>query len=157
MTEIRFYHLQRRKPEEALPAILEEAMAQGLKVVVQAQDAEWIEALDERLWIYADDSFLAHGSARDNEPETQPIYLTTGEECPNAADLRILLGGASAASILKSRPATYQRLVVLFDGADEETRAAARAQWVELKAAGHEPSYWREDDDGVRSHSGTPR
>jgi DNA polymerase III subunit chi len=36
MTEVRFYHLERRKLEEALPALLEEALAEGAKVVVEA-------------------------------------------------------------------------------------------------------------------------
>ncbi len=148
MTEIRFYHLQRRKPEDALPAILEDALAQDLKVVVEAPDREWIEALDARLWTYSDESFLPHGSARDGEPETQPIFLTTGDDNPNRAQWRILLGGAKAAPILGGRPTVYERIVILFDGADEEARAAARAHWTELKAAGYAPSYWREGETG---------
>ena len=148
MTEIRFYHLQRRKPEDALPALLEDALAQDFKVVVEAPVREWIEALDERLWTYSDESFLPHGTARDGEPETQPIFLTTGDDNPNSADLRILLGGARAAPLLAGQPGAYQRIVILFDGADEEARAAARAQWAELKAAGHAPTYWREGEAG---------
>jgi len=148
MTEIRFYHLQRRKPEEALPGLLEEALAQGTRVVVAATEPERIEALDERLWTYSDPSFLPHGTARDGEPETQPIYLTAGDDNPNGARLRILIGGARAAPLLESQPGAYDRLVILFDGADEAARADARAQWAELKAAGHAPGYWREDDAG---------
>lgn len=148
MTEICFYHLDRRKPEEALPAILEQALAQELNVVVQAPDGAWIDVLDERLWVYSDESFLPHGTARDGEPETQPIFLTTGEENPNGARLRILLGGARAAPLLSAQPSAYLRLVILFDGADEEARAGARAQWAELKAAGFAPSYWREGEGG---------
>jgi DNA polymerase-3 subunit chi len=148
MTEIRFYHLQRRKPEDALPAILEEALREDFKVVVEAPVREWIEALDERLWTYADESFLPHGTARDGEPETQPIFLTTGDDNPNGARLRILMAGAKAAPILIAQPDAYARLVILFDGADEEARTAARAQWTELKAAGHAPGYWREGETG---------
>ena len=149
MTEIRFYHLQGRKPEEALPALLEEALAQGLRAVVEAPVREWIEALDERLWTYSDASFLPHGSARDGEPETQPIFLTVGDDNPNGARLRVLLAGARAAPILEREPGLYERIVILFDGADEEARAGARAQWAELKAAGHKPTYWREGETGV--------
>jgi DNA polymerase III subunit chi len=148
MTEIRFYHLQRRKPEEALPAILEDALGQGVRVVVEAPVREWVEALDERLWTYSDASFLPHGAARDAEPETQPVFLTTGDDNPNGARLRVLLAGARAAPILERQPAAYERIVILFDGADEEARAGARAQWAELKAAGHAPSYWREGETG---------
>ena len=149
MTEIRFYHLERRKPEEALPAILEEALAQGMRAVVEAPIREWIEALDERLWTYSDESFLPHGAARDGEPEMQPIFLTTGDDNPNGARLRVLLAGARAAPILGAQPTAYERIVILFDGADEDARAGARAQWAELKAAGHAPSYWREGETGA--------
>jgi DNA polymerase III subunit chi len=148
MTEIRFYHLQRRKAEEALPALLEEALREGWKIVVQAPDRERIEALDERLWTYSDESFLPHGAARDGEPETQPVFLTTEDVSPNGAALRILLGGARAAPILEAPPAGCRRVAILFEGADEEALAAARAQWAELKAAGHAPTYWREDENG---------
>jgi DNA polymerase-3 subunit chi len=149
MTEIRFYHLQARNPEEALPAILEEALEQDFRIVVEAPALEFVEALDERLWTYSDASFLPHGMARDGEPETQPIYLTAGNDNPNGARLRILMGGAKAAPILALEPTAYERLVILFDGADEEARAGARAQWSELKAAGFTPSYWRQGDTGA--------
>ena len=64
MTEFRFYHLERRRIDQALPEILEEALAHGLRAVVQAPSEERVEALNERLWTYADESFLPHGAAR---------------------------------------------------------------------------------------------
>lgn len=148
MTEIRFYHLQRRKPDDALPSLLEEALQRGEKVVVEAPAPEWIEVLDERLWTYSDESFLPHGLSRDGEPETQPILLTTGDDNANGARLRILMSGARAAPILAGQPTAHECIVILFDGADEEARAEARAQWTELTAAGHKPTYWREGEGG---------
>lgn len=146
MTEIRFYHLQGRNPEEALPALLEEALAEGARVVVEAPAQEWIEALDDRLWTYSDESFLPHGR---DDPDAQPIFLTTGDDNPNGARRRFLLAGARAAPILAREPTAYERIVILFDGAEEEARTAARAQWAELKAAGHAPTYWREGETGA--------
>jgi DNA polymerase III subunit chi len=148
VTEIRFYHLERRCLDEALPSLLEQALAEGARVVVEAPSSELIEALDERLWTYSDDSFLPHGLARDGEPEAQPIYLTAAAENPNRANWRILVGGASALPVLKDVTIAPARLILLFDGADPEARAAARTQWTEIKAAGFAPTYWREDDTG---------
>ncbi len=148
MTEIRFYHLERRRLEDALPSLLEQALAEGARVVVEASSGELVEALDERLWTYSDDAFLPHGSARDGEPESQPIFLTTAAENPNGAAWRILVGGARALPILADAGLVPARLILLFDGADAEARAAARAQWAEVKAAGFAPTYWREDDTG---------
>ena len=148
MTEVRFYHLERRKLEDALPSLLEQALEEGERVVVEAPSIELIEALDERLWTYSDESFLPHGLARDGEPQTQPILLTTEAENPNKAAWRVLIGGARALPILNEASLAPARLILLFDGADVEARAAARAQWAEVKAAGFTPTYWREGDTG---------
>jgi DNA polymerase-3 subunit chi len=148
MTEVRFYHLERRRPEEALPSLLEQALAEGARVIVEAPSSEMIESLDERLWTYSDDSFLPHGLVRDGETETQPILLTTSADNPNRAAWRVLLGGARALPILKEATLAPARLILLFDGADPEARSAARMQWTEIKAAGFTPTYWREDDAG---------
>jgi DNA polymerase III subunit chi len=148
MTEIRFYHLERRKLEDALPALLEEALAADARVVIEAPSPELIDALDERLWTYSDDSFLPHGTQRDGEPETQPIYLTNGPENPNGATWRVLVGGAACLSLLGADASEYERIVLMFDGADPDARAAAREQWTEIKSAGRTPTYWRQDDTG---------
>ncbi len=148
MTDVCFYHLERRKLEDALPSLLEQALDEGARVVVEAPSSELIEALDERLWTYSDDAFLPHGLARDDAPDTQPILLTTEPENPNSAAWRVLIGGARALPILNEPTIAPARLILLFDGSDPEARAAARAQWTEVKAAGFSPTYWREGDTG---------
>ena len=40
------------------------------------------------------------------------------------------------------------RAVILFDGNDPEAVEAARAGWKRFKAAGHEVSYWQQDEQG---------
>ncbi|MGD0639302.1 MAG: DNA polymerase III subunit chi [Roseiarcus sp.] len=148
MTEFRFYHLERRRIDQALPEILEDALARGQRAVVQAPSEEQAEALNERLWTYADESFLPHGAARDGEPQAQPIYLTAGEENPNGARLRVLLSGVGAGPFAEVAGAAYDCVILLFDGRDEEMRAEARKQWTLVKTAGAAPSYWREGEDG---------
>ena len=144
MPEFRFLHLERRRIDQALPDILEEALAAGWRAVVQASSDERVEALNERLWTYADESFLPHGSARDGEASVQPVYLTAGDENPNGARLRVLLSVPAAAFLA----ADYERVALLFDGRDAEAVADARREWTEAKAAGAAPSYWREGEDG---------
>jgi DNA polymerase III subunit chi len=146
VTDVRFYHLERQKLDDALPALLEQALEEEVKVVVEGSSSELIEALDERLWTYSDDGFLPHGLARDGEAETQPIFLTTGVDNPNGATWRILVGGAEAQRAL--REAAPERLILLFDGADPDALAAARAQWAQVKSIGFAPTYWRQDDTG---------
>jgi len=146
MSEFRFYHVERRRIDQALPDILEEALSEGLRAVVQAAAPDHVEALNERLWTYSDESFLPHGSARDGEPHAQPIFLTDGDDNPNGARLRVLLTGVGCEPFLKG--AAYERIVLLFDGRDEDAKAEARRQWALVKSAGASPSYWREGEDG---------
>jgi len=144
MTEVLFYHLQRQPLESVLPSLLERSVERGWRVVVQMAADERVEALDAHLWTYREDSFLPHGTARDGEPSAQPVLLTTGEDNPNAATVRFLIDGAPMPADAKS----YDRIVLLFDGEDEDALAQARARWSEAKAQGFDVTYWQTDERG---------
>ncbi|WP_395666650.1 DNA polymerase III subunit chi [Methylocella sp.] len=144
--EVWFYHLQRRSLDETLPALIEKSLERGWRVVVQGTSEARVAALDQHLWTYADDSFLAHGRAGDGDFDLEPVYLTTGDENPNGARLRILFEGAEIAASLSGGP--YERVLLIFDGADAAQLSAARAQWKKLKDGGFAVSYWAQDDGG---------
>ncbi len=149
MPEIWFYHLQHQPLEKALPSLLEKALDRGWRVVVQALGEERLDALDDALWTYADASFLAHGRARDGDADMQPVYLTIGTENPNGAQLRLFVEGADVPALLASEPCEiYERLILLFDGADEAQLVSARAQWKLLKEQGHSVAYWQQGERG---------
>jgi DNA polymerase III subunit chi len=149
MPEVWFYHLVHQPLDKALPALLEKALSRGLRIAVQFGAQERVDAVDAVLWTYRDDSFLPHGAARDGDAELQPIYLTTGDENPNGATMRIFADGARAADAVASgAAAAYERLILMFDGNDEEAVADARAQWKSLKEAGYKLSYWQQGESG---------
>jgi DNA polymerase-3 subunit chi len=144
VTEVLFYHLQGQKPESVLPTLLEKSLQRGWRVVVQGSSEERIEALDAQLWTYRDDGFLPHGTWREAEAAEQPILLTLTESNPNVANVRFLIDGAP----VPADAASYQRIVLLFDGEDEEAVTAARAQWSAAKEKGFEATYWQPDAQG---------
>jgi DNA polymerase III subunit chi len=144
MTEIRFYHLLEQRLERVLPQLLELSLQRGWRVVVQAASDERIEALDTHLWTYRDDSFLPHGTARNPDAADQPVLLTIDDSNPINATVRFLIDGAP----LPSDVSQYERLVLIFDGNDDDLVARAREQWTQAKAQGHEASYWQPDDSG---------
>lgn len=151
MTEIAFYHLERSNLEGALAKLLEKAVAGGYKSVVKAGSEERVEALNAALWTYEQGSFLPHGSARDGNGPDQPVWLTTGDDNPAtgddnpaAATVLFLTDGAETRAI-----AGFERCLELFDGRDEAALARARAHWKEYKEAGHELTYWRQDEKGA--------
>ncbi|HEX8665897.1 MAG TPA: DNA polymerase III subunit chi [Beijerinckiaceae bacterium] len=144
MAEVLFYHLQRQPLEAVLPALLQKTLERGWRAVVQAASPERLSALDDHLWTFSDESFLAHGTDKEPDAADQPVVLTLDERNPNAAAVRFLVEGAPVPADLSA----YQRLVLLFDGNDEEALASARAHWKAVKAAGHEATYWQQDERG---------
>ena len=144
MTEILFYHLQGQKLEGVLPTLLEKSLERGWKVVVQGASEERIDALDAHLWTYRDDSFMPHGTWREQDGAAQPVLLTVNEGNPNAASVRFLIEGATVPPDAE----TYQRIVLLFDGEDDDAVAAAREQWTQAKAKGFAATYWQPDAQG---------
>ena len=144
VTEVLFYHLQMQPLEAVLPGLLERSLQRGWRVVVQGVSDERLSALDAHLWTYRDESFLPHGMAGERESEEQPVLLTAGEDRVNGAQVRFLIDGAP----LPQDAVNYDRLVVLFDGGDEEAVTAARTQWREARMQGLAVTYWQQDARG---------
>jgi DNA polymerase-3 subunit chi len=144
MTEVYFYHLEDRPLESVLPVLLGKSLERGWRAVVQAGSAERLEAIDGLLWTFADDSFLAHGTAADGHAEHQPVFLTTDDANPNGAAVRFLVDRAHPPADVSP----YERLVLLFDGGDPEALAEARQHWKTLKAAGLAVTYWQQNARG---------
>lgn len=142
-TEVLFYHLERQPLERVLPSLLQRTLERGWRAIVQVGSTERLEALDAHLWTFADDSFLPHGTPKDGAPDRQPILLTVDQDNNNGAGVRFLLDGADMDTF-----SGYVRIVVMFDGRDQEAVAAARAQWQRVKAQGCKATYWRQSDAG---------
>ena len=144
MTEFLFYHLQARPVEKVLPVLLEKCVERGWRVVVHSSVEERVDALDAHLWTFRDDSFLPHGTFREQRAMDQPVLLTTRDHNPNAATVRFLIDGAP----VPENAAQYDRIVLLFNGDDDEAVAEARNQWQAAKARGFVVTYWQADDNG---------
>jgi DNA polymerase-3 subunit chi len=143
MTEVLFYHLERRPLVEVLPQLLEKTLARGWRAVVAAGSPERVEALSAALWTWRDEAFVSHGTREDGHAAMQPIWLTDTGENPNGAQVLFLVDGAAAENL-----DGLERAVYLFDGRDAEAVDAARRRWREASAAGHDVTYWREDESG---------
>ena len=144
MTEVRFYHLTRSPLESTLPVMLERTLERGQRAVVMTGSEERAEALAAHLWTFNEASFLPHGTKKDGEGERQPVWLTAADEAPNGAEVLFLTDGAAS-----ERIGEHRLCAILFDGNDGEALSAARGQWKVLKDAGHEVTYWQQDDRGA--------
>ena len=144
MTEVLFYHLQAQPVERVLPVLLEKSLERGWRVVVHTPLEERVDALDAQLWTFRDDSFVPHGTHREASAAEQPVLLTVNDDNPNAAAVRFLIDGAP----LPTDAPSYQRIVLMFDGTDDDAVADARTRWSAAKAAGFQVTYWQADESG---------
>lgn len=144
MTEVLFYHLQNMALENVLPPLLEKSRERGWRCAVQATSEERVDALDAHLWTYRDDSFLPHATWRAPDAAEQPILLTVDDSNPNQAQVRFLVDNAG----LPADVAPYERIVIVFNGDDDEALSGARAAWTDCKARGLAATYWQADERG---------
>lgn len=143
MTEIRFYHLQRKTLEQALPEILGKTQERGLRVVVMLGSPERVEAVNNMLWTFDPNSFLPHGSKKDGRAKDQPIWLTAEDENPNGATVLVLADGAASEKV-----GGYDICCEIFDGNDPQVLLDARGRWKAYMGQGHKLTYFQQDDAG---------
>jgi DNA polymerase-3 subunit chi len=146
MTETLFYHLERRALDDVLPGLIEKTLERGWRAVIRADTSERADAIDNLLWTYNDQTFLAHAQSGDGNPKRQPVLITVEDENPNGANVLFLVGGTAPAAWDAVNDLT--RVVLMFDGRDAEALARARAAWKDARAAGHEVTYWKESPSG---------
>jgi len=142
MAEVLFYQLTASPLETALPDLLERSLARGWRVVLRCGSEAGLAAIDGMLWTFRDDAFLPHGTALTAHAALQPIYLTLGDERPNAAEVLMLVDGASAAP---AEMAGYERTCLVFDGHDPRAVEAARTNWRAVTAAALPAKYWAQE------------
>jgi DNA polymerase III subunit chi len=145
--EVLFYHLEHQPLERVLPQLIEKTLERGWKAVIQAGSDERAEAIDAVLWTYREDSFIPH--AREGgaglAASRQPILIATNAGNPNGSAVRFLVDGATLPSF---DGLSYERLVILFNGADPDALTQARADWKRAKAAGLDATYWQQSQTG---------
>jgi DNA polymerase-3 subunit chi len=143
MTAVRFYHLEQKTLDQALPEILGKALSGDHRIVVKIGDKAQLPRMNDHLWTFSPQSFLPHGTEKDGHAEEQPIWLTDKDENPNQADVLILTDGATSENI-----ADYNLCCEMLDGRNPEAVSAARARWKSYKEQSFEISYWQQDEAG---------
>ena len=141
--EIWFYHLERSTLEQVLPGLLEKTRERGWKALVRASERRLLDDIDERLWTYRDDSFLAHGMADGPDAARQPIVLTESAENPNDAQALFIVDGSETGDTKG-----FERCFIIFDGRDEAALSGARVRWKTWKDQGAALAAWKQSPEG---------
>ena len=103
----------------------------------------YAEQLNTHLWDYQKGAWLPHGTNKDGQGESYPIWLTSVDENPNGATFLFLVDGAHSADI-----SVYERCFEMFDGNNIAQYTRARKLWQSYKNSGHPLKYLRESERG---------
>jgi len=141
MTEIRFYHLENQRIEQALPALLTKALEAGHRILIKSEDPNQIKSLNDHLWTHNAATFLPHGTEKEGFTADHPIYLTTKDENPNQSTMLLLLNAAALPPLDE-----YKLCCNLFDAHAGNALEKAREQWKTLKEEGKAMTYWQQTE-----------
>ena len=135
-----FYHLTRRRLEDALPVLVERSLAQGWRVEVRGTRPDTLAQLDDHLWTYSEDSFVPHVRASSDGAASSPVVLS--DQPLSGYDCILCINGAELSA---TEVTTSKRACVIFDGHDDAALTHARGQWKSLTGAGCSAQYWSEE------------
>ena len=137
--QIDFYQLGGSSPEQVIASIAEKLLAGGARLIVIAEDENYLARLDRMLWDQGPASFLPHGLAGGADDARQPILLSTSPDAPNLARNMLIADGVWRDSAL-----SYERAFFLFD---DSTLEDARLAWKLLAGReGVERRYWAQEN-----------
>ena len=135
MADVGFYHLTRTGALEALPVLLGKTLDAGKRAVVRCGDPRQTADLDEALWKISDPVWLPHAATGGKYPERQPIWITAGDDVPNAARFLFLIGVPKAPPL-----EPFDRVFALFYCRDSTAAASAPPRWAAPSPADHDPA-----------------
>ena len=133
-----FYQLAGIPPEQVIASIAEKLLAGDGRLIVVAEDENYLARLDRMLWDQEPAGFLPHGLAGGAHDTRQPILLSTSPDAPNLARNMLIADG-----IWREAALTYDRSFYLFD---DNTLEGARLAWKLLSGReGVDRRYWAQE------------
>lgn len=139
--KVRFYQLTSAPLGKVLPKLLEKIYEQRQRILVLCPNEETVQAFNEGLWTYHPTSFLPHGTAKEGDPASQPIWLSSKIEPLNGATVCVSIEPKKLEDLSR-----FETVVYLF----ESTRNAAFvALWKECQQKKIDNVFWGQGAEGA--------
>ena len=137
--QVDFYQLAGTSPEQVIASLAEKLLASDGRLIIIAEDENFLARLDRLLWDQGPASFLPHGLAGGTDDARQPILLSTSPDAPNVARNMLIADGLWRDSAL-----SYDRAFFLFGSTMIED---ARVAWKSLgNREGVERRYFAQEE-----------
>ena len=150
MASVVFYNYFKNNFESTLTNVITKIYKTDKSIVVRTTTIENLSYLDSLLWTFNLTSFIPHDRSGETISLETPVYLTTGKEVPNNAEILILVNGAKFS--LKELD-SFTKVVVIFCKNDPDSINQARDIWQKLKLREVEKQYWVQNESGWMSRN----
>lgn len=138
MARVDFYILEGQDERERLRfacRVIDKAFQAEHRVLVWCHDEAQLQAIDELLWSFAQDSFIPHEPAGPGADwEETPVLLSCGVAAPSAPDVLVNL-----ADTVPEAAAGCERILEIID-AEPGRRQSGRARFKQYRDRGIEPA-----------------
>jgi len=132
MTEVLFVETTASRMEVRACEIAERVYAKGDNLQVVAVDGKQAERLDDLLWTFKPDSFVAHGISSGSASETeQPVVITTRKERLEKMNSLLMMDYLEPELV-----GQFSYAVHLIAVDNPERLEKSRGYWAQLKEAG---------------------
>ena len=140
MADVSFYQATASTVEKVLPTLLEKIIGSGKRAVVVTSNEKRLKEIDDYLWTSS--RFLPHGTAKDPNPNRQPVFITHKEENPSKAEILIVIDG-----IVPEFAKDFARVVDIYDGNNANDTAHAK-QRMDKYADGNKVVHYKQNPKG---------
>lgn len=127
----RFYQLAGMVREQAIARIAAKACEQGLRVWLAVGDERQAAYLDDFLWRFPEEGFLAHGVAGRGDEARQPLLIAPAPSDANGATVALMAGGA-----MLEAPERFDLVVEFVAGHDPVAVAESRNRYRHYRERG---------------------
>jgi DNA polymerase-3 subunit chi len=138
---INFYKVQNENFIKTICLLVEKAYQSNYKIIIKTSDSLLENEINKTLWTYSQKTFIPHGSSKDPLPEKHPIYITTGEENPNKANLKIFVNS------IEPYKGNFDKVLYIFLD-NPENNENSRALYENYKINGASTTYHIQETQG---------
>jgi DNA polymerase-3 subunit chi len=139
--QVDFYHLTRAPLERVLPSIAQKVIEGGGRLLIVAEEPGERTRIDQLLWGFSPESFLAHAQAGGADDAAQPVLISEEAQPANGARNIALVDG-----LWRDAALAFDRAFHFFG---EDHIVEARAAWRGLAdKEGIVRNYWKQDEAG---------
>ena len=134
-----FYNSAKRNVVADISLLIEKLFIERNTILVCCKDQETVEVIDDFLWAYKEDGFIAHSIETKEQFSAYPILITTNIHEDYKHNVLLALSGVF---IKENDLRRFTKVYYFFDDQENKEKENARLMWKNLSIQDVICKYW---------------